>query len=135
MEPTGNRRRESFERKAYARMTNTLFTPGASSLEEMVASVKRGYLLQRCLSGMEDPKNWGFQGLIHYGREIFGGKLTGKIVSPVIMTGYVPELLQRISMVSGQVTLSGSGMCGKGYKEYTKVSCGGPYLKTVARLG
>jgi hypothetical protein len=26
-------------------------------------------------------------------------------------------------------------MCGKGYKEYCKTSTGGPYIKTVMRLG
>ena len=31
-------KRESFERKAYARMTNTIFTPGTSTKEEMIAT-------------------------------------------------------------------------------------------------
>jgi len=29
----------------------------------------------------------------------------------------------------------GSGMCGKGHKEYVKNSSGGPYIKTRMRLG
>ena len=37
--PTGNGKRESFERKAYTRMTNTLFTTGTDSLEDMIASI------------------------------------------------------------------------------------------------
>ena len=70
------------------------------------------------------------------GREIKDGKLTGKIVSPVMMTGYVPDVLQSISMVSdGQVGLSGSGYCGKGHKEYVKTSIGGTYIKLRGRLG
>jgi len=40
-----------------------------------------------------------------------------------------------VSMVSGEVQYSGSGMCGKGHKEYVKNSSGGPYIKTVMRLG
>ncbi len=51
------------------------------------------------------------------------------------MTGYVPDLLKSISMVSENVVLFGSGACGKGHKEYVKVSDGGPYIKTKARLG
>ena len=133
--PTGNGKRESFERKAYARMTNTFFAPGEDTLEEMIASIRHGYLLERYQSGMEDPKNWGIQCVILYGREIKDGRLTGKIISPIIMTGYVPELLKSITMVSGDMSLSGSGMCGKGHKEYVKTSSGGPYLKAVARLG
>ncbi len=133
--PTGNGKRESFERKAYARMTNTFFAPGEDTLEEMIASIRHGYLLERYQSGMEDPKNWGIQCVILYGREIKDGRLSGKIISPIIMTGYVPELLKSITMVSGDMSLSGSGMCGKGHKEYVKTSSGGPYLKAVARLG
>lgn len=133
--PTGNGKRQSFERKAYARMTNTFFAPGQDKLEDMIASIKFGYLLDGTMSGMEDPKNWGIQCVILTGKEIVDGKLTGKIVSPLIMTGYVPDLLKSISMVSEQVKLSGSGACGKGHKEWVKVSDGGPYIKAKARLG
>jgi len=133
--PTGNGKRESFERKAYTRMTNTFFAPGNDNLEDMIASVKFGYILDGTMSGMEDPKNWGIQCMILQGKEIRDGKLTGNIVSPVIMTGYVPDVLESITMVSDKVELSGAGACGKGYKEYSKVSDGGPYIKTRARLG
>jgi len=133
--PTGNGKRESFERKAYARMTNTFFSPGSDSLEAMIASIRHGYLLEEFTSGMEDPKNWGIQGVILFGREIRDGKLSGVVVSPVIITGYVPDVLQAVSMVSADFALSGSGMCGKGHKEYSKTSTGGPYIKTVMRLG
>ncbi|WP_456398664.1 TldD/PmbA family protein [Mesoaciditoga sp.] len=133
--PTGNGKRESFERKAYARMTNTFFTPGEDTLEDMIKSIKHGYLLEKYGSGMEDPKNWGIQVMITYAREIKDGKLTDKVISPIIITGYVPDLLNSISMVSKDFKLSGSGACGKGYKEYVKVSAGGPYIKAKARLG
>ncbi len=132
---TGNGKRESFERRAYARMTNTFFSPGTDSLEAMIASIRHGYLLEEFTSGMEDPKNWGIQGVILLGREIRQGRLTGVMVSPVIITGYVPDVLQAVSMVSADFALSGSGMCGKGHKEYSKTSTGGPYIKTVMRLG
>jgi TldD protein len=133
--PTGNGKRESFERKAYSRMTNTFFTAGTDSLEDMTASIEYGYLLEEYLSGMEDPKNWGIQGQILYAREIRDGKLTGKLVSPLFMFGYVPEVLGSVSMVSAEVQQFGSGMCGKGHKEYVKNSSGGPYIKTRMRLG
>jgi TldD protein len=133
--PTGNGKRESFERKAYARMTNTFFTAGECSKEELIASVQHGYLLEKFLSGMEDPKNWGVQGVILYAREIRDGQLTGKVVAPVIMTGYVPDVLGSVSKVSRELAMSGSGMCGKGHKEYLKNSAGGPYLKARMRLG
>jgi TldD protein len=132
--PTGNGKRESFERKAYARMTNTFFSPGKDSLQEMIKSVDYGFLLDHSESGMEDPKNWGIQCVASSGREIKNGQLTGKIVAPVIITGYVPDLLSSISMISNDLRLEGSGACGKGHKELVKVSAGGPYIKAKARL-
>lgn len=133
--PTGNGRRESFERKAYARMTNTYFEKGTSKVEDMIASIRYGFLLEGASSGMEDPKHWGIQCIITKAREIVDGELTGKIFAPVILTGYVPDLLKSITMVSDEVKLSGGGSCGKGHKEWVKVSDGGPYLKAKARLG
>lgn len=133
--PTGNGKRESFERKVYSRMTNTYFTAGTDKLDDMIASIEHGYLLESVQSGMEDPKHWGIQCMVGLGREIKDGKLTGKVVSPVTLTGYVPDLLKSISMVSGKEELFGSGMCGKGHKEWVKVSDGGPYLKCKVRLG
>lgn len=133
--PTGNGRRQAYDHKAYARMTNTYFQPGTSSREELIASVKYGWLLEKVNSGMEDPKNWGIQLVVLLGREIVDGRLSGKVVSPVVCSGYVPDVLSAITMVSRDFSLSGSGYCGKGYKEYVKVSAGGPYVKTRMRLG
>jgi TldD protein len=135
VEPTGNGKRENFEHKAYTRMTNTMFDNGDSTKEEMIASVKKGYLLSGMYSGMEDPKHWGIQCIVARGYEIIDGKLTGKVVAPVVMTGYVPDLLGSVSMVSSDYMSFGNGGCGKGHKEWVKVSDGGPYLKAVARLG
>ena len=134
-EPTGNGRRENTQRKAYTRMTNTIFEAGHSTVEEMISSVKDGFLLCEANSGMEDPKNWGIQLMVKMAREIKDGKLTGKIYSPIVMTGYVPDLLKSISMISDSMQASGSGYCGKGYKEWVKVSDGGPYIKAKIRLG
>ncbi len=135
IKPTGNGKRENFEHKVYTRMTNTMFDSGNSTKEEMIASVKKGYLLSGMFSGMEDPKHWGIQCIVARGYEIIDGKLTGKVVAPVVLTGYVPDLLGSISMASKDYVSFGTGACGKGYKEWVKVSDGGPYLKAVARLG
>ena len=135
LKPTGNGKRENFEHKVYTRMTNTVFDSGDSTLEDMIASIEYGYLLEGEESGMEDPKHWGIQCVAKLGREIRNGKLTGRIVTPVIMTGYVPDLLGSISMCSRDREVFGNGNCGKGHKEWVKVSDGGPYLKMKARLG
>ena len=135
IKPTGNGKRQDFTRKAYTRMTATYFASKKSTLDEMIKSIKHGYLIDSCMGGMEDPKNWGIQCMALVGKEIKDGKLTGKIVSPLIMTGYVPDVLNSISMVSKDFKLYGTGSCGKGYKEWVKTSIGGPYLKVRLKLG
>lgn len=134
-EPTGNGRRDNYRRKAYSRMTNTFFCPGTDKLEDMIASVKHGYMLFETNNGMEDPKNWQIQCTAEYGIEIVDGKLTDNYVSPVVMSGYVPDLLKSISMISDSFEVIGAGMCGKGYKEWVRVSDGGPNLKARVKLG
>jgi len=133
--PTGNGRRQSSRRKAYARMTNTFFEKGTDKLEDMIASIDHGYMLFETSNGMEDPKNWAIQCVAQYGIEIRDGKLTDNYVSPVVISGYVPDLLKSISMVSDDFKVIGSGMCGKGYKEWVRVSDGGPALKVKVKLG
>jgi len=134
-EPTGNGRRESIRRKAYARMTNTFFEAGRDKLEDMIASIDHGYMLFETNNGMEDPKNWAIQCVAEYGIEIVDGKLTENYVSPVVMSGYVPDLLKSISMVSDDFRVIGAGACGKGYKEWVRVSDGGSALKVKVKLG
>ena len=133
-EPSGNGRRQSFKRKAYSRMTNTFFEAGNDKLEDMIASIKHGYMLFETNNGMEDPKNWQIQCTAEYGIEIVDGKLTDNWVSPVVMSGYVPDLLKSISMVSDDFKVIGAGSCGKGYKEWVRVSDGGPALKVKVKL-
>ena len=133
--PTGNGKRENFEHKVYTRMTNTIFDSGDDTLGDMISSIKYGFLLEGMESGMEDPKHWGIQCIIKLGREIKDGSLTGRVFAPIIMTGYVPDLLGNITMRSRDREVFGNGGCGKGHKEWVKVADGGPYLKTKARLG
>ena len=133
--PTGNGRRESYKRKVYTRMTNTFFSKGKSKLEDMIKSVDYGYYIVQTNNGMEDPKNWGIQCTALYGREIKDGEFTGKIISPVVMSGYVIDLLESISMVSNDFKIEGSGSCGKGHKEWVRVSDGGSCIKAQVKIG
>lgn len=133
--PTGNGRREAFSHKAYTRMTNTFFLPGKDKLSDMIKSVKHGYYICETNNGMEDPKNWAIQCVAEYGIEIVDGKLTDNWVSPVVMSGYVPDLLKSITMVSDGLEIEGAGACGKGYKEWVRVTDGGPSLKAKVKLG
>ncbi len=135
VKPTGNGKRQNFEHKVYTRMTNTLFDAGKDTREDMIRSIRHGFLLDGTESGMEDPKHWGIQCIVERAYEICDGKLTGKVFSPIVMTGYVPDLLSSVSMTGTDTEVFGTGYCGKGYKEWVKVSDGGPWMKMRAKLG
>lgn len=134
LQRTANGRRESVQRKAYARMSNTFFAPGTSARDELLADLDDGIFLCEAQNGMEDPKGWGIQISAHYGREYRGGRPTGRMFAPVAITGYVPDLLASVSMVSDDFELQ-AGTCGKGWKELVPVGSGGPHLRTRCRLG
>ena len=131
---SANGRRQDYSRKAYARMSNTYFEAGTSTLDDMLAQVDDGIYLDKWSSGMEDPQGWGIQVTCHYGHEIKGGQITNRIFSPIGISGYVPEVLQSISAVSTGLALD-AGTCGKGHKESLPVASGGPHLLLKARLG
>jgi len=131
---SANGRRESFARKAYARMSNTFFASGRHSTADLLASLDDGVYVRQSSSGMEDPKGWGIQVSAHYAREYKGGQPTGVVYSPIAITGYVPDVLVSVSMAGSDFELE-PGMCGKGWKEYVYVSDGGPHLRCRLRLG
>jgi TldD protein len=133
-ERSANGRRESWQRKAYARMTNTFFAEGKSSPSEIIAAVEQGVYLRYTSNGMEDPHGWGIQCEGLWAEKISHGKLTGEVFSPVIMTGKVPDILQSIRMVGNDLAITGLGYCGKGHKEIVKNTMGGPHLLFRARL-
>jgi TldD protein len=131
---TANGRRQDFTRKPYARMSNTFFGQGTTSVEDLFAQVDHGVFLNRWVNGMEDPQGWGIQITCHYGQEIVHGKLTGRVFSPVSLSGYVPHVLDTIRGVGPLVQMD-QGTCGKGHKEYMPNSSGGPHLLLQVRLG
>lgn len=129
---TANGRREAYDHKPYTRMTNTFFGPGTSSHDELIRGIAKGYHLTHPSNGMEDPKGWGIQLEGAMAEEIVDGRLTGRVFSPVVVTGSVPRLLQSVDGVGREVVEASLGSCGKGYKEWVKVTDGGPALRLRA---
>jgi TldD protein len=130
---SANGRRQDFSRKVYARMSNTFFGSGETPVADLMKQAEDGIFLVKMSSGMEDPKGWGIQVTCHYGQEIKDGKPTGRMFAPVVITGYVPDLLESITGVGDDLEIGG-GFCGKGHKEYALVASGGPHLLLEARL-
>ncbi len=125
---SANGRMESFDHKTYARMSNTYFDAGTDDVDEMLASIKDGLYLHYSLGGMEDPKGWGvqIQGIV--AETIKDGKLTGELFYELGMTGYLPTILNNIEKVGNILKVPGTGHCGKGHKEWVRVSEGGSHL-------
>ena len=129
---SANGRRESVQRKAYARMSNTFFGAGTSTLDELIAGLDEGLLVSRAINGMEDPKGWGIQIWCSFAREIKHGRLTGTVYSPIALTGYVPDLLADVSGLSNTIEMA-SGSCGKGWKPLRRRSPRSPWRLACSR--
>lgn len=130
---TANGRTQAWNRKVYARMSNTFFAPGQSEPAELLASLKDGLYLEGFQNGIEDPQGWGIQFTCATAREMKDGKFTGRLFAPATVTGYVPDILSNITMVANDFALE-PGTCGKGDKEFVAVTSGGPHLRTRARV-
>ena len=129
---TPNGRTQGWDRKVYARMSNTFIARGTSEVGAVMESLKDGMYLEGFRNGIEDPQGWGIQFTAATAREYKGGKPTGKLFSPVTVTGYVPEILSNVTLVGNDFALE-AGTCGKGDKEFVPVTSGGPHLRTRAR--
>ena len=135
---TANGKRESWRRPLMTRQTNTYFTPGDKTLEELIGMVNDGYLARWASGGMEDPKGGSLTAGTSYLEEIKNGKLTGEIyLGPsgghVELSDPVFTLLERIvaktkSVHKDNVPATTFGGCGKYHKEGVPAGCGGPYI-------
>lgn len=138
IERTANGKRESWRRPLMARQTNTYFSPGSDTLDELIARVDYGFLARQPHGGMEDPKGGSLTAGAAYFEEIRSGQLTGKkFIGPagghIELTDSVFDVLERIGGKTGvshpdntpTVLLGG---CGKYHKELVDAGVGGPYI-------
>lgn len=130
-----NGKRESWRRPIMARQTNTYFTAGDKSLEELIELMGDGYLARLPHGGMEDPKGMGLTAGAAFFEEVKGGKLTGKVfLGPqgghIELTDPVPRILNGIiakSRTESNPYLQWGG-CGKYHKEGVEAGVGGPWI-------
>lgn len=130
---TPNGRTQAWDRKIYARMSNTYIARGTTDPAEIIASVKDGLYIDGFRNGIEDPQGWGIQFTARFAREIKDGAFTGRAFTPITVTGYVPDILSNITMVGNDFAIE-PGSCGKGFKEFVPVGSGGPHVRTRARV-
>ena len=130
--PTGNARAWEFSDQPLIRMRNTYIEPGDATLEEMIAGVTDGYLLEGPQGGQADATGEFMFG-VQEARRIRNGRL-GELVRGVTISGIAFEVLQTVDAVSREFRWDlGSGYCGK--FQPAKVDAGGPYLRCRALLG
>tara|TARA_Y100000590_G_scaffold469503_1_gene657418 strand:+ start:334 stop:1893 length:1560 start_codon:yes stop_codon:yes gene_type:complete len=141
---TANGKRESWSHGIYTRQTNTYFSEGTLTLDELMEKMGDGFIATACAGGMEDPKGMGIQVGIGYLREVKNGKPTSRVfVGPtggfLQMTGETTEVLQSIlgkTKIEAHLKTPDTashpfnevGGCGKYHKEFVYAGCGGPYL-------
>jgi TldD protein len=130
--PTGNARAWEFSDQPLIRMRNTYIEPGSSTLEEMIAGVQDGFLLEGPQGGQADATGEFMFG-VQEARRIRNGVL-GELVRGVTISGIAFDVLQTVDAVSSEFRWDlGSGYCGK--VQPAKVDAGGPWLRCQAVLG
>lgn len=125
-EPTGNARALDYRFPPIIRMTATYVAPGESTLDEMLAAVKKG-IYARGAKGGTGGETFSFTA--EDGYLIENGKLTTHL-RDVKLQGNLFQTLANIEMVGKDFTLpeEGAGGCGKGYQAPLPVSSGGPHM-------
>ncbi len=133
VKPTGNGRAQDYNRRIFARMTNTFFDTGDWSNDEIIEDTKDGVYIIKAMSGMEDVVGGGVQGTSLKGYVIKNGELT-QLVRSLSITGKVLEILQTVDAVGDKLDFSG-GNCGKGEEDYIPVTSGGPHMRMKLIVG
>jgi TldD protein len=132
VDPTGSARAWEYSDQPLIRMRNTYLAPGETSLEEIIASTKDGYLLDGPRNGQADATGEFMFG-VQEARRIRDGKLC-ELVRGVTISGIAFDVMQTVDAVSNEFKWDlGSGYCGKG--QPAKVDAGGPYIRCQAILG
>ncbi len=131
--PTGNGRAQDYNRRIFARMTNTFFDVGDWKDEDIIADTKDGLYVVKSLSGMEDVVGGGVQCSALKGYIIKNGELT-QLVRSMTLAGKVLEILKTVDAVGNKLQFSG-GSCGKGEEDYIPVTSGGPHMRMEMVVG
>ena len=129
--PCGNARAYAFSDEPLVRMRNTAIHPGKDTLEDMIASVDRGYYLTKTQNGQADTTGEFMFG-VTMGYEIVNGKL-GRALRDTTISGVAFDMLKTVDMLSDTVTWDFAGYCGK--KQPMPVAMGGPALRCRVNIG
>jgi TldD protein len=98
------------------RMTNINLLPGSSTLDELIAGIEYGFLLDENKSWSIDDLRVNFQFACEIAHEIKDGKLTGKVLKNPIYAGKTTEFWSSCDGIANEEywELIGVPNCGKG---------------------
>jgi TldD protein len=126
--PTGNARRQSYAHMPMPRMTNTVMLGGHHTLDEMIASTKRGLYCASLGGGQVDITNGKFVFQCTEAYLIEDGRITHPVKGATLI-GDGPSALTRVTMIGNDFALDpGIGVCGKA-GQGVPVGVGQPSLK------
>jgi predicted Zn-dependent protease len=113
-------RATSWNRPPIDRMSNLNIEPGASSLDEMIASIDDGLLMKTNTSWSIDDSRNKFQFGCEWGQRIRRGKLAEVVRNPNYR-GISATFWRSLAMVGDATTLEvmGTPFCGKGEPNQT----------------
>ncbi|NOZ64024.1 MAG: TldD/PmbA family protein [Caldiserica bacterium] len=126
--PTGNGRAQDYHHLPLVRMSNTLFSPGEYSVEELMDMMGEGILIEELGSGgYVSPESGQFMFNIDSSWWVEKGKKQ-KLLRNVSLSGFTLETLFKVKACSKAHTLSESGgTCGK-EGQGVPVDDGGPFM-------
>ena len=107
---SGNMRAADAFNTPVVRMSNICIGAGASTFDELIASIDKGYYLVGAKGGQTSGDQFTFGA--QWGFRIEGGKL-GPMVRDINMSGELFSTLQAISMIGDTLEGSERGGCGK----------------------
>lgn len=125
---TGSGRRQSFRMLPQPRMCNTYMPSGESSVEEIIASTKRGIYAKSFAGGQVEISRGDFVFMVAEGYLIEDGKITAPLKNATIV-GNGPEVMTKVTAVGNDSRLANRHYtCGKG-GQYVPVGVGMPTVK------
>jgi TldD protein len=131
VQSNGHGRRQSFRVLPQPRMCNTYMPNGESTVEEIIASTKRGIYAKSFAGGQVEISRGDFVFMIAEGYLIEDGKVTSPVRNATIV-GNGPDVMTKVVAVGNDGCLANRHYtCGKG-GQYVPVGVGMPTVKIAA---
>lgn len=130
-ESTGSGRRQSFRFLPQPRMCNTYMPSGSSTVEEIVASTKRGIYAKSFAGGQVEISKGDFVFMVGEGYLVEHGKIVAPVKHATIV-GNGPEAMTKVVAVGNDSRLANRHYtCGKA-GQYVPVGVGMPTIKIAS---